>query len=88
MSDFGMRTFDENGRDTLHFVSNFMLEKLILSGTGSKTYAVQPGTEIYLSSMRAVSTSSGRYIHTAGDTISWSVSSATEVMIMCMTRVV
>lgn len=85
MSNFGIRTFDDQGRDTLHMVSSFLMDVLTLTGSGSKTYAIPAGGELFLASMHGLATNTS--IYCAGNTLTWNLSTSSQtVMIICRSR--
>ncbi|YBC52210.1 hypothetical protein ABM058_17425 [Morganella morganii] len=70
MSDFGIRAFDDLGRDTVHMMSNFAQPVLPVSGTGSKTYNNLPaGAKLYAFPVDGVFGDID--ITVSGNTVSW-----------------
>ncbi|HCR3333288.1 TPA: hypothetical protein ON523_003038 [Morganella morganii] len=69
MSDFGIRAFDDRGRDTVHMLSNFAQPLLPVSGSGSKTYNLPAGAKLYAFPVDGVFGNID--ITISGNTISW-----------------
>lgn len=69
MSAFGIRAFDDQGRDTVHMLSNFAQPLLPVSGSGSKTYNLPSGAKLYAFPVDGVFGNID--ITISGNTISW-----------------
>ncbi|HHH3380061.1 hypothetical protein [Morganella morganii] len=69
MSAFGIRAFDDLGRDTIHMMSNFVQPLLPISASGSKTYNLPPGAKLYAFPVNGVFGNIN--VMVSGDTIFW-----------------
>lgn len=78
-----MRTYGDDGKDTLHMVSNFLIDRLRVTGSGSKTYSIPPGSQLYLGMMvRMIGNNNSLYC--SGSTVYWSIGSNDfYILILC-----
>lgn len=81
MSAFGIRAFDDQGRDTVHMVSNFVQPILTITGSGSKTYEMPPGSKLYAFPTTGIWGAFNMTV--SGNTVTWSaIQSPLKVMIV------
>lgn len=66
-------------------VSSFLLDVITITGTGSKTYSVPAGGELFLGQMMGLSNNT--YVTCSANQVSWSISTASiSIMVMCRSR--
>ncbi|HBZ7486593.1 hypothetical protein [Morganella morganii] len=69
MPGFGIKAFDDQGRDTVYMLSNFAQPLLPISGSGSQTYNLPVGAKLYAFPVSGVF--GGIDITVKGNTVSW-----------------
>lgn len=81
MSAFGIRAFDDIGRDTVHMASNFVQPTLTINGSGSKTYQPPYGCKLYAFPTTGIFGDFNMTI--SGNTITWvNIKSPLSVMVV------